>query len=51
MSNIIRSRYLVSRKLGEGGMSDVYLATDTLLNREVAIKILRQELSDRKSVV
>jgi serine/threonine-protein kinase len=45
MSNIIRSRYLVSRKLGEGGMSDVYLATDTLLNREVAIKILRQELS------
>jgi len=45
MSNIIRSRYLVSRKLGEGGMSDVYLATDTLLHREVAIKILRQELS------
>ena len=45
MTNIIRSRYLVSRKLGEGGMSDVYLATDTLLNREVAIKILRQELS------
>ena len=45
MSNIIRNRYLVSRKLGEGGMSDVYLATDTFLNREVAIKILRQELS------
>lgn len=45
MSNIIRNRYLVTRKLGEGGMSDVYMATDTLLNREVAIKILRQELS------
>lgn len=46
MSNIIRNRYIVSRKLGEGGMSDVYLATDTLLQREVAIKILRKELSN-----
>lgn len=46
MSNIIRNRYIVSRKLGEGGMSDVYLATDTFLNREVAIKILRKELAN-----
>lgn len=45
MSTMIKNRYMVVRKLGEGGMADVFLAMDTLLNREVAIKILRGELS------
>ncbi len=45
MSQMIKKRYMIVKKIGEGGMADVFLAMDTLLNREVAIKILRGELS------
>lgn len=44
-NNMIADRYLIKTSLGEGGMADVYLAEDVILNREVAIKILRGELS------
>lgn len=46
MKDILANRYRVTRQLGQGGMADVYLAMDTVLNREVAIKILRGELSN-----
>lgn len=42
---MIADRYMVVTSLGEGGMADVYLAIDTILNREVAVKVLRGELS------
>ena len=45
MNNLIASRYSLLHKLGEGGMADVYLAQDTILNRQVAIKILRGDLA------
>ena len=45
INNMIADRYLIKASLGEGGMADVYLAEDIILNREVAIKILRGELS------
>lgn len=45
MNEIINDRYVLVRKIGDGGMADVYLAMDSVLNREVAIKILRGELS------
>lgn len=44
MNKMIAERYMIVSSLGEGGMADVYLAIDTILNREVAIKILRGEL-------
>ncbi len=43
---IIQKRYEVVKLIGQGGMADVYLAYDILLERDVAIKILRNELSN-----
>ena len=45
MLQVLASRYHILKRLGEGGMADVYLAQDELLNREVAIKVLRGNLA------
>jgi serine/threonine-protein kinase len=41
----VADRYVLGRSVGRGGMATVYLATDTLLNRPVALKMLRHELA------
>lgn len=43
---ILGNRYEIIRKVGDGGMAFVYEANDRLLNRTVAVKVLRPEFVD-----
>ncbi len=43
---ILSGRYRIEEKIGSGGMADVYKGTDLELDREVAVKILKQEFSE-----
>ena len=42
----VANRYTIIGLIGQGGMADVYKAFDTILNRVVAVKVLRSKLSD-----
>lgn len=50
MKSAMADRYTIERKIGAGGMADVYLAHDVRHNRKVAIKIMRNELAQRVGV-
>lgn len=43
---VLGNRYEIIRKIGDGGMAFVYEAKDRLLNRTVAVKVLRPEFVD-----
>ncbi|WP_310599688.1 protein kinase domain-containing protein [Desulfobulbus sp.] len=47
---LIAGRYSLSQPLGGGGMGSVYLATDLVLARQVAVKTIRAELSGSEEV-
>ena len=47
----INDRYQIIRLIGEGGMANVYLAHDTILDRDVAVKILRGDLAGDEKFV
>ena len=47
----VASRYRVDRRLGAGGMSTVFLALDTVLERRVAIKLLAEHLAEDEAFV
>jgi eukaryotic-like serine/threonine-protein kinase len=47
----LSGRYETGEKLGSGGMSNVYMATDRILERTVAVKILAEHLSDDERFV
>ena len=47
----INDRYEIIRNIGEGGMANVYLALDTILNRKVAVKVLRGDLATDEKFV
>ncbi len=46
MNRILNKRYEIKEKIGSGGMADVFLAQDLVLDREVAIKTLREDLNN-----
>jgi len=49
--SIVDNRYRVVRRIGSGGMADVWLAEDTHLQRQVALKVLHHRfLQDREFV-
>ena len=43
MAKVIAGRYELVKCIGHGGMADVYLALDLILDRQVAIKILKPD--------
>ena len=47
----INERYEIIKTIGEGGMANVYLANDTILDRKVAIKVLRGDLSNDEKFI
>lgn len=51
IGDVLGNRYEIEEIIGSGGMAIVYKATDRLLNRYVAIKMLREELKDDKEFV
>jgi serine/threonine-protein kinase len=48
---LIADRYRIEDRLGSGGMSSVFRATDTILERTVAVKVLAEHLSDDERFV
>ena len=47
----IGDRYVILKSIGEGGMANVYLAHDTILDRDVAIKVLRGDLENNDKFI
>jgi serine/threonine protein kinase len=47
----VAGRYRIERRLGAGGMSTVFQATDTVLERPVAVKLLAEHLADDEAFV
>ncbi len=47
----VAGRYVIERRLGAGGMSTVFMAKDTVLERPVAVKLLAEHLADDQDFV
>jgi serine/threonine-protein kinase len=49
--SVVDGRYRVLRRIGSGGMADVWLAEDTHLQREVALKVLHRRFAQDREFV
>ena len=45
---LIENRYRITRYIGQGGMADVYRADDIINDREVAIKLVRDDVTNKE---
>src|ERR1700728_1266003 len=45
LGTLLGGRYRLDEQIGHGGMSTVYRAFDTVLEREVAIKLMHREIA------
>ena len=50
-TTVINDRYVTSRLLGAGGMAQVFLARDEILERDVAVKVLREQYAENEEFV
>ena len=48
---LVNERYRVERSIGRGGMAEVFLARDILLDRPVALKVLFPEFANDATFV
>jgi eukaryotic-like serine/threonine-protein kinase len=51
LGQVLAGRYLIQKKLGEGGMGAVYLATHNVLEKQVALKVLHGEFARKPDLV
>ncbi len=51
IGTVLSNRYEVLELVGTGGMANVYKAKCTLLNRNVAIKVLKEEFKDDEEII
>ena len=47
----LSGRYLLTDTVGQGGMANVFLAHDLILDRDVAVKVLRYDFQDNKDAI
>ena len=51
LNSTLSGRYLVTKKIGQGGMGAVYEATHTLIGKRVAVKVLLEKYAEREAIV
>lgn len=51
IGTVLSNRYTITEHIGHGGMANVFLAHDAILNRDVAVKVLRFDFQDNQDAI